>query len=90
MNATEHMIAWIESSRPHYERACQLERDRKRDVSAVPYPRSHMTNLAGTALAIVTSAFLEATRGGDMLASEWSAAELLDAAKALLSWEMEQ
>lgn len=90
MTDIEHMIAWIESSRPHYERACQLERDRKRDLAAVPYPRSHMTNLAGTALGIVTSAFLEATRGGDMFASEWSAAQLLDAAKELLTWEMEQ
>lgn len=90
MTPTEHMAAWIESSRAHYDRLLMLERERRRDIAAVPYPRSHMATCAGTALGIVTSAFLEATRGGDMFASEWTPSDLLDAAKALLAWELEQ
>lgn len=83
MTPVEHMIAWIESSRPHYERLLKLERDRKSRPASIQWH-------AFVASSIVASAFAEATRGGDMFASEWTAADLLDAAKALLSWELEQ
>lgn len=84
MTDVEHMIAWIESSRPHYDRLCELERDRKACGS------NFNNRLATTAFNIVSSAYREATRGGDMFAEQWSAAGILDAAKALLSWELEQ
>lgn len=89
MTAVEHMIAWIESSRPHYERACELERDRKARAIAGTLTR-YNHGLALRAFNIVTSAYDEATRGGDMFPEQWTARTILDAAAALLEWEMEQ
>lgn len=85
MTAVEHIIAWIESSRPHYDRLLRLEQDRKsRPVK--PYN----AGLALRALNIVIDAYAEAVRGGDMFAEDHSPETILDAAKALLSWELEQ
>jgi hypothetical protein len=83
MTAVEHIIAWIESSRPHYEGLVQLERDRK------GFDSRFNSVLARQALNIVASAYTEATRGGDMFPEDHSPATILDAAKALLEWEME-
>lgn len=87
MTAVEHMIAWIESSRPHYERLLQLERNRK---AALDADTSFHALLAQNALAIVVSAYYEAVRSGDMNGDQWSPALVLDAAKAALEWELEQ
>jgi hypothetical protein len=84
MTAVEHIIAWIESSRSHYERLVQLERDRK------GFDKRFNSVLANAALNIVSSAYSEATRGGDMFVEDQSPQTLLDAAKALLEWELEQ
>lgn len=85
MTAVEHMIAWIESSRAHYDRLLQLERDRKsRPI------KPFNAGLALRALNIVIDAYAEATRGGDMFAEDQSPETILDAAKALLTWELEQ
>jgi hypothetical protein len=89
MTNVEHMIAWIESSRPHYERACQLERDRKARAIAGTLTR-YNHGLALRAFNIVANAYDEATRGGDMFPEQWSARAILGAASALLEWEMEQ
>jgi hypothetical protein len=89
MTDVEHMIAWIESSREHYERACQLERDRKEREAAGTLTR-YNHGLALRAFNIVGSAYDEATHGGDMFPEQWSARKILDAATALLEWEMEQ
>lgn len=83
MTAVEHIIAWIESSQPHYNRLLQLERLRKGS------PPQHPV-IAEIALGIAIDAYREATRGGDMFPVDQSPATLLDAAKALLKWEMEQ
>lgn len=85
MTAVEHIIAWIESSGKHYEQLCALETYRKE--CAQP---GHNATLAHKALSLVTSAYSEATRGGDIFAADHSPDTLLDAAKALLSWELEQ
>lgn len=84
MTAVEHIIAWIESSRPHYERLVQLERDRK------GFDARFNGRVAGDAFSIVSSAYREATRGGDMFAEEHTPRTLLDASAALLEWELEQ
>jgi hypothetical protein len=84
MTAVEHIIAWIESSRPHYERLLKLEIGRKALGSEAN------VGIADEALSIVTSAYREATRGGDMFPADQSPATILDAAKALLEWELEQ
>jgi hypothetical protein len=86
MTAVEHIIAWIESSREHYEELCKLEQIRK----ATRGQKWDNATLAHRALNIVSSAYREATRGGDMLAIDHSPETLLDAAKAILSWELEQ
>jgi hypothetical protein len=83
MTAVEHIIAWIESSRPHYERLLQLGIDRKAGNFR------YNSSLALRALNIVTDAYSEAVRGGDMFAEQHSPATLLDAARALLDWELE-
>lgn len=83
MTAVEHMIAWIESSRAHYDRLLKLEQDRK------ALNERWNASLAQRALFIVADAYNEATRGGDMFAKDQSPATLLDAAKALLVWELE-
>jgi hypothetical protein len=89
MTAIEHMIAWIESSHPHYVRLCNLERDRKARESAGTLTR-HNAGLAMRAFNIVCDAYSEATRGGDMFPEQWTPGDLLDASKALLTWELEQ
>lgn len=89
MTAVEHIIAWIESSRPHYERLIELERDRKARTIAGTLTR-YNEGLALRAFNIVSDAYREATRGGDMFREDHSPATILDAAKALLTWELEQ
>ncbi len=83
MTATEHLIAWIESSHPHYKRLLQLERDRK------ALGPEHNASLASDALSLMTCAYREATRGGDMFMGEHSPRTILDAAAAALEWEQE-
>ena len=83
MTAVEHIVAWIESSRAHYEQLIELERDKGFD-SRFNSSRAHR------ALNIASSAYSEAVRDGDMFASEHSPETILDAAKALLAWELEQ
>lgn len=87
MTAVEHLIAWIESSREHYDRLLKLERDRK---AAEFRHCQHNAHFASEAFGIAVSAYREATRGGDMFMSEHSPRTILDAACALLEWELEQ
>ncbi len=84
MDAVEHMIAWIESSRPHYDRLIALEQNRKG-----AFQRGKV-GLATHAFNLVLDAYSEATRGGDMFADDWTPSDLLNAAVALLAWELEQ
>lgn len=83
MTDVEHMIAWIESSRPHYERLCNLYANRISGAYKISLQAQIAANLA-------IDAYREATRGGDMFPEQWSAAAILEAAKALLTWELEQ
>lgn len=81
MTAVEHIIAWIESSRPHYDRLLSLWRHKKH--------YSTVSN-AESALRLAVSAYHEMISGGDAWAHDHSPETLLDAAKAILSWELEQ
>lgn len=81
MTAVEHIIAWIESSRPHYERLLSLWRNNKHF--------SDDSN-AESALRLAVSAYREMIRGGDAWAHDHSSETLLDAAKAILAWELEE
>lgn len=82
MTAVEHIIAWIESSQPHYDRLLRLERSRNSGRSN--------TDLACEASSIAVSAYRDACECGDMFARDHSPTTILDAAKALLEWELEQ
>lgn len=82
MTAVEHIIAWIESSRPHYDRLRSLHANRNSPIW------SHDSH-AESALRLATSAYREMIKGGDAWASDHSATTILDAAKALLEWELE-
>jgi hypothetical protein len=83
MTAVEHIIAWIESSAPEYERLCKLELSRK---TAGPQMNS---SIAWEAFSIASSAYRQMVRGGDAYMGEHSPMTILDAAKALLEWELE-
>lgn len=83
MTAVEHIIAWIESSRPHYDRLLKLEIDRKN-------PRASYNMIAGYAWSIAVDAYREMISGGDAWASDHSPATILQAAIALTEWELEQ
>jgi hypothetical protein len=83
MTAVEHIITWIESSRPEYDKLLQLEIDRK---AAGPGSND---SIAFRAYMIASSAYRQMVRGGDAYMGEHSPATILDAAKALLEWELE-
>lgn len=84
MTAVEHIIAWIESSRPEYDRLLQLEQDRKSKGS------NANSLIAMEAFFIADGAYRQMVRGGDAWADEHSPATILDAARALLDWELER
>lgn len=83
MTAVEHIVCWIESSQPEYNRLCQLERDRK------GAPKGLNAKLARQAYGIAEDAYRQMVRGGDAYMGDHSPATILDAAKALLEWELE-
>jgi hypothetical protein len=83
MTAVEHIITWICSSQPEYKRLCDLERYRK---SEGPERNGW---LAFEAYSIAASAYRQMVKGGDAYMGEHSPQTILDAAKALLEWELE-
>lgn len=80
MTAEEHIIAWIESSRPHYDRLLKL---------SVPgnFQTDALRALEATQLAI--SAYREMVKGGDAYASEHDASTIIGAALELTKWSPE-
>lgn len=82
MTAEQHIIAWIESSRPHYDRLIKLWVD-----------RPHMTHVLVVQLALnlVLSAYREMLSCGDASRDDmYSPVELARTAAALCEWELEQ
>ncbi len=83
MTAVEHIICWIESSRPHYDRLLAIWRTRG-DKTWSDDSR------AESALRLVVSAYREMIKGSDAWAHEHSPRTLLEAALAVIDWELEQ
>lgn len=81
MTAEEHIIAWIESSGPHYKRLLNL---------SVPgnFLSDALRALEAASLAI--AAYREMVKGGDAYASEHDASTILGAALELTKWERPQ
>lgn len=80
MTAEEHIIAWIESSRPHYDRLLKL---------SVPGNFSTDAARALEAASLAISAYREMVKGGDAYASEHDASTIIGAALQLTKWERE-
>jgi len=81
MTAIEHIVAWIESSKPEYERLLRL---------SVPgnFRTDHLRALEAFNLA--SAAYLQMIKGGDAWAGDHDASSILGAALALANWKLEQ
>jgi len=86
MTAQDHILAWIESSREHYDRLLEIEQLRK--ASTNPYLKSCHT--LERASRLVADAYREMIRGGDASQSDiYSAADLVLAVALVVIWELE-
>lgn len=81
MTAIEHIVAWIESSRPEYDRLLKL---------SVPGNFLNDAHRAQEAASLAITAYRQMVRDGDAWASEHDAGTILGAALALTSWKLEQ
>jgi len=81
MTAEEHIIAWIESSRPEYDRLLRL---------SVPGNFRTDAERATEAANLAISAYRQMVRSGDAWASDHDASTILRAAVALAEWKLEQ
>lgn len=85
MTAEEHILSWIESSRPHYRDLLEIHRRRQPECRD-GYMRQ--SGLAAAAHNLVNRAYSEMLRGGDARRDdEYSAAEQLRAAVLVTQWE---
>jgi len=86
MTAQDHILAWIESSRPHYERLLEIEKCRKG-----PQFRGY-GQIADfeRASRLVIDAYREMLRCGDASKSDpYSSADLVLVVALVLLWELE-
>lgn len=83
MTAEEHIIAWIESSRPHYDRLLAYYGNRNSSTW------SHEAK-AQSAMRLAISAYCEMIRDGYTYASDHDASTIIGAALAISKWEFEQ
>lgn len=85
MTAQDHILAWIESSAPHYKTLLEIYRRRQPGCSdgfISPF------GLSAAAMNLVHSAYQEMLRGGDARRDdEYSAADQLRAALLIVEWE---
>lgn len=81
MTAEEHIITWIESSRPEYDRLLRL---------SVPSNFRTDAERALEASALAISAYRQMIRGGDAWAGDHDAGTILRAALLMLEWKLEQ
>lgn len=81
----EHILAWIESSKPENDRLLDIHR-RRQAGCADGFIRS--SGAATAALNLVVSAYGQMCSGGDAL-GDYSALNLLEAARLVISWEPE-
>lgn len=83
MTAEEHIIAWIESSQPHYRRLLAYSQNRNSPVWTDD-------SRAESAVRLAVSAYNEMIKGGDAWASDHDASTIIGAALAISKWELEQ
>ena len=81
MTAEEHIVAWIESSRPHYDRLLKL---------SVPGNFLNDASRALEAASLAITAYREMVKGGDAWAGEHDASTIIGAALELTKWRLEQ
>ena len=87
MTAENHIITWIESSRPHYDTLLESYRRRQPDC-ADGFMRPQ--GIAAAASVLVGTAYSEMVRCGDASRDDpYSPAELCRAAALLCEWELE-
>jgi hypothetical protein len=85
MTGQDHILAWIESSGPHYKRLLEIYRRRQPGCSDGFISQA---GLAAAALNLVYDAYTEMLRGGDASREDkYSAAERLRAALLIVEWE---
>jgi hypothetical protein len=86
MTAQDHIIAWIESSRPHYDRLREIEISRKL-FHGIP---GRSCELLRSASRLVTDAYWEMFHSGDASREDpYSPADLALAVSLVLAWELE-
>lgn len=78
MTAEEHIITWIESSQPEYDRLLKL---------SVPGNFRTDPERALEAASLAISAYRQMVKSGDAFASEHDAGTILCAAVDLAQWE---
>jgi len=88
MKAEDHIIAWIESSRPHYDRLLTIEIDRK----ALGFLTAHTScMIIRRATDLVSDAYHDMIRCGDARRDDpYSPADLVKAVALAVAWELEQ
>jgi len=81
MTVEEHIIAWIESSQPHY-----------RKLLHISVPGNFLSDLgrAHACMNLAAEAYREMIKGGDAWASDHDASTIIGAALAISKWELEQ
>lgn len=86
MTAQDHILAWIESSREHYDRLREIETLRK----AATNPALRSCNTVERATRLVADAYRDMVRCGDALASDpYTPADLVLAVALVINWELE-
>lgn len=83
MTGAEHILCWIESSKPHYDRLLAIWKARRSKIWS-------LDSKAESAVRLATSAYREMIRGGDAYTSDHSARSILEAAILIVDWELEQ
>lgn len=81
MIAEEHIIAWIESSQPHYKKLLQIS-----------VAGNFLSDLgrAHACMNLAVRAYREMIKCGDARASDHDASSIIGAALAISKWELEQ
>lgn len=86
MTAEEHIVAWIESSRPHYDRLLEIETMRKASTN----PALRSCNTIERACRLVADAYREMLRTGDASRDDtYTAIELARTVSIICDWELE-
>ena len=78
MSGEDHIVAWAESSRPHYERLLRI---------ATPGNFRSNVNRANACLMLAVNVYQAACKSGDMFARDHDAGSILRAAVMISEWK---